>query len=170
MSVSASSAKRWPAAVPLEQLEQRMDPGKVLVGVALVPDPEGQERQEMNKVVVEQDRQRRTVHRLAAALRRQIAQDVERDRFPVDAASFAVPVVEDVKALLPRSPIELANDLLQIDPIRPSQPDVRPHAVGQHRQRAPERRRRRGLVEDRRPDLRLHRRFDLRARAAELTR
>ncbi len=114
--VSASAANSWPLPCrPLQRRQQSRHPIEVLVGVAIVPHPEREQRQDVGEVVVEQDRQRDGIGRLVAALVDQVVKDVDRNRVVVDPIGDAVPVVEHVKAERARLAVVALHEALEVE-------------------------------------------------------
>ena len=152
---------------PLQLGEQTVQPFEVRVRIAVVPDPQREQGQQVQEVVVQQDRERGGVRRLRAAFRDQIVENVDGDDVVVDVVGLAVPVVQDVEAVLARPAVVLADGPVQIDLLRAGLPRVGAHARPQPPQRLCEILRRRNALEDVATSAASQGRFDQCARTVE---
>jgi hypothetical protein len=123
---------------PLQRRQQRRNPIEVLVGVAIVPHPDREQREDVGEVVVEQDRERDGIGRLVTALVDQVVKDVDRNGVVVDPIGDAVPVVEHVKSERARLAVVALHEALEVERHATRGPHVGAHPVAQPAQRLSE--------------------------------
>ena len=149
----------------LQLAHEAVQPIEIRLEIAAVPDREREQREEVEEVVVHENRERDGVGIVRAAAVHEVVHDVDGDAVLVHAIRFAVPVVDQVEAERARLLVVGVDEAVQPHGTRPGRPRMGAHAVTKPMQRPGERTRAGDTGENRGPPG--QRRFDLRARGVE---
>src|ERR1019366_1230126 len=99
----------------LQSAQEQIQPIEVDVRISVVPDAQREQGEQVEKVVVEQDREHGGVDRAGASQLHHIVQDVNGDGIGEDAVGFAVPIVQHVKAVAARLLVVRLDDGGEVD-------------------------------------------------------
>ena len=127
------------AAVRALQIpEHGIQPLEILVGIAIVPNAQGEQRDDVHEVVVEHNRELELARRVRAALFREEVQHIDRDDVGVGLLRDPVPVVHDVETVGAGAAVEGRDGALEKNLLAGGAKTMRAQSIAQPRQRCTE--------------------------------